>query len=677
MGEWKNKEVMIGLFLLIVLFSVVYFSDIGGLTGKVVSNPGFESDSSGWVFSGNTVVYDTIQKKSGLRSLKITNYGYAIQYPTELNNSEGKSYVLKFWAKKNTPSVISSSGIQGSQSWNMPSERQVVVDSVEWKEYSLSFKLPVDDADLSYHITLGSDPNNQGVLWYDDVSLTEFVCGDGTVTVEQCDDGDGVSGDGCSSSCMVESGYTCSGSPSICYSYSQQCSDSDVTSTYPDGLNYYSKGTLSSEMPILSMNDICSGSDLTEYYCSLDSDGVNRPKSLVYSCPNGCSDGACILPQTSIIKNGDFLADGSNWDLISSNSQGYGVVEVINPDYKVLSIPGYGSARQNFSSNIGNFYNLSFNAYLTTDNSHIGAYANGTIRNSSGSSISSIGVQPLGDSNNWKLYSVLFRAPKTGNYYVSLETTPQSKDKSQYVFFDNVKLVSVTSVEDICVIYNNVTDKETTYDLGDRQTVRNSTGDLQNSYCNSDGEWVKQRDLEKSCSEDYQCLSNICDDKKCSTNSTSSSVSGVKCSYGNNNYTSGMRFDGKYCSSLGSVVNQKTTGQYCSNNYECASNSCDVLCKAVNSTSQGAAKSGGLIDSDNEDGEDEESNNGVVIFWTIFIFVFILVIIIAFVTWSSYQRKHFDDLKKKSNPSNKPGQINPRPANNSSIRPPNRPPFKR
>jgi len=42
-------------------------------------------------------------------------------------------------------------------------------------------------------------------------------CGDGDIRdTEQCDDGDIDSGDGCSSTCTVESGYQCTGEPSIC-----------------------------------------------------------------------------------------------------------------------------------------------------------------------------------------------------------------------------------------------------------------------------------------------------------------------------------------------------------------------------------------------------------------------------------------------------------------------------
>ena len=43
-------------------------------------------------------------------------------------------------------------------------------------------------------------------------------CGDGVLqTIERCDDGNFISGDGCSSSCGVERGWTCSGEPSICH----------------------------------------------------------------------------------------------------------------------------------------------------------------------------------------------------------------------------------------------------------------------------------------------------------------------------------------------------------------------------------------------------------------------------------------------------------------------------
>ncbi|MEK6840441.1 MAG: myxococcus cysteine-rich repeat containing protein [Nanoarchaeota archaeon] len=43
-------------------------------------------------------------------------------------------------------------------------------------------------------------------------------CGNGAIeTGETCDDGDAASGDGCSSTCQIESGWSCTGQPSQCY----------------------------------------------------------------------------------------------------------------------------------------------------------------------------------------------------------------------------------------------------------------------------------------------------------------------------------------------------------------------------------------------------------------------------------------------------------------------------
>jgi cysteine-rich repeat protein len=43
------------------------------------------------------------------------------------------------------------------------------------------------------------------------------ACGDGLIYKEECDDGDKMDGDGCSSACTKEAGFTCYGHPSICY----------------------------------------------------------------------------------------------------------------------------------------------------------------------------------------------------------------------------------------------------------------------------------------------------------------------------------------------------------------------------------------------------------------------------------------------------------------------------
>ncbi|MGB5810169.1 MAG: DUF4215 domain-containing protein [Polyangiales bacterium] len=61
------------------------------------------------------------------------------------------------------------------------------------------------------------------------------ICGDGVVAgTEECDDGNGLDGDGCAGICAVEAGYNCSGSPSIGWPL---CGDGQIigTETCDDG----------------------------------------------------------------------------------------------------------------------------------------------------------------------------------------------------------------------------------------------------------------------------------------------------------------------------------------------------------------------------------------------------------------------------------------------------------
>ena len=71
------------------------------------------------------------------------------------------------------------------------------------------------------------------------VCLLENVCGNGSVEAgEACDDGNTTSGDGCSYICSIETGWTCSGDPSVCspvcgdniITGSEQCDDGNTTS---------------------------------------------------------------------------------------------------------------------------------------------------------------------------------------------------------------------------------------------------------------------------------------------------------------------------------------------------------------------------------------------------------------------------------------------------------------
>ncbi len=66
-------------------------------------------------------------------------------------------------------------------------------------------------------------------------------CGDGTIEGgEACDDGNGSNNDGCSSSCAIEFGFTCSGEPSTCIQESSQQTSGSVEILTTCGLAFVS-----------------------------------------------------------------------------------------------------------------------------------------------------------------------------------------------------------------------------------------------------------------------------------------------------------------------------------------------------------------------------------------------------------------------------------------------------
>src|SRR3989344_1291557 len=83
------------------------------------------------------------------------------------------------------------------------------------------------------------------------------ICGDGAIDLELdevCDDGNLLIGDGCDDACQVESGYTCSGEPSVC---SIACCEFSEILVYQDCLN--AAGQWYCPVPICGNGGTCQG----------------------------------------------------------------------------------------------------------------------------------------------------------------------------------------------------------------------------------------------------------------------------------------------------------------------------------------------------------------------------------------------------------------------------------
>jgi cysteine-rich repeat protein len=70
----------------------------------------------------------------------------------------------------------------------------------------------------TYYVKVNDYSNNDVISYTLRATITPVICGDGAIVSpnETCDDGNTVSGDGCSATCAQETGWTCTGTPSVC-----------------------------------------------------------------------------------------------------------------------------------------------------------------------------------------------------------------------------------------------------------------------------------------------------------------------------------------------------------------------------------------------------------------------------------------------------------------------------
>jgi len=127
---------------------------------------------------------------------------------------------------------------------------------------------------------------------------------------------------------------------SICDIETTICTDSD------GGKDYYVKGYTINENGVRD-DDVCmsdpEGKVLNEYYCD-----ENGGKGIEYTCPNGCSDGACICDMINTLADGElktYTIKGIDYDvkpIITTNIYPYHVQFVVNGE--LTELLGTGNA---------------------------------------------------------------------------------------------------------------------------------------------------------------------------------------------------------------------------------------------------------------------------------------------------------------------------------------------
>ena len=150
----------------------------------------------------------------------------------------------------------------------------------EWTLVTISVAAGTHSVSASSDFQLGLVAGDGGTGLYGYPSAYRIAgCGDGAINGnETCDDGNVSDGDGCSSVCQVETGYSCSGAPSVCgCSIDATCSN-NVAGTYcATGAGANSCATAGGiGSPIPADHGVCGGA----------SGSIGAPEA-------ACSTGAC------------------------------------------------------------------------------------------------------------------------------------------------------------------------------------------------------------------------------------------------------------------------------------------------------------------------------------------------------------------------------------------------
>ncbi|MCP3102316.1 DUF4215 domain-containing protein [Myxococcus sp. K15C18031901] len=161
------------------------------------------------------------------------------------------------------------------------------------------------------------------IYMVDAVEATGPLCGDGRVTgSEQCDDGNRTSGDGCSSTCQVETGFTCQGQPSVCTDINEcangtaQCSVNATCTNTRGSYTCACKGGYTGNGRTCNDINECTNGTAT---CSPNGTCTNTPGSYSCTCNAGYSGNGRTCTDVNECTNGTATCSAN---ATCSNTQG-------------------------------------------------------------------------------------------------------------------------------------------------------------------------------------------------------------------------------------------------------------------------------------------------------------------------------------------------------------------
>ena len=253
------------------------------------------------------------------------------------------------------------------------------------------------DTDLTPDNSTGVvyDPDAGGITLDDTISdrrddpADPAVCGDGMVeSVEECDDGNLVSGDGCDIDCLLEDGYACPGAGGSCHvsvcgdgvaEGSEECDDAN--SLIGDGCTPFcevepscSGGTCT---PICGDGQVFPG-EACDDGNGVDGDGCSSSCTLEagYSCTLVTTDPPDEIDLPVVLRDvRSSHPDFQNWCC----GMDYGMVaNTWGPDRKPVPVIGSGNPSLSTTANFSEWYNDSAQSRTYADHLTVTRQADGT-----------------------------------------------------------------------------------------------------------------------------------------------------------------------------------------------------------------------------------------------------------------------------------------------------------
>ena len=173
------------------------------------------------------------------------------------------------------------------------------------------------------------------------MGLCVSVCGDGVVSgTEQCDDGNNVPFDGCSATCTGETGYTCTGSPSVCVpcpSGYSNCNGSSLdgcevhVSADPSNCGGCGLVCATQNATAACVGGVCAVGACNPGYADCNLQAIDGCEVYTPSDPNNCGTcgAVCSLPNaTATCLNGACALGACNPGYADCNSQAIDGCEV-------------------------------------------------------------------------------------------------------------------------------------------------------------------------------------------------------------------------------------------------------------------------------------------------------------------------------------------------------------